>query len=445
PGQCLNYQVVTRTAASLIPATNNTGVVCDDCAAQVQLPFPVTFYDQTFNSGYALTNGSFSFGAANLAYGPDCFPNRNEAYSIHAYTTDLCTDNCLDTADPNPDPCVGCGIFTATTGTAPNRQFVVLWDAKYFSGSNGSRATFEIIFTEGSSDVVVIIGETGDDGASANSGVQRTGSTQYVRYSCLEEKLTNGLRIEYKLGICPAGPPTATPTVCPVQFEDVPASTDVSSFYPYVRCLACRGIVSGYPCGGTNPETGQDEPCGSSNAAYYRPANFITRGQISKLVSEASGLNANPGAQIYEDVDPNSPFFVWINRLSTAGVMGGYPCGGANEPCGASNRPYFRPGANATRGQMSKIVANAAGFNEPVSSHSFADLPPSNSPSSYYQYVERLFVRGIIGGYPCGGTDEPCDSSARPYFRPNHSVTRGQAAKIVANTFFPNCQTPARK
>jgi hypothetical protein len=441
----MNYSVITRTGASLIPATNNTGVFCDDCAAEVQLPFPVTFYDQTFNTGYALTNGSFSFGAANLAYGPDCFPNRNESYSIHAYTTDLCTDNCLDPTDPDPDPCVGCGIFTETVGTAPNRQFVVMWDAKYFSGVNGLRANFEIIFTEGSTDIVVVMGETGDDGASANSGVQRTGNTEYVNYSCLEDKLPQGLRIEYTLEECSAiGTPTASPTVCPLQFEDVPQSNDVSSFYPYVRCLACRGIVGGYPCGGNNPETGLPEPCGETDSPYYRTANLITRGQISKMVSEASGLNASPGPQIYEDVAADSPFFVWINRLSAAGVMGGYPCGSPGEPCEDGNRPYFRPGANASRGQMAKIVSNAAGFDEPVSSHSFEDLPPSNSPSSYYKYAERLFVRGIVGGYPCGGAGEDCGPEARPYYRPGHPVTRGQAAKIVANTFFPNCQSPAR-
>jgi hypothetical protein len=245
-------------------------------------------------------------------------------------------------------------------------------------------------------------------------------------------------------GQCVPATATVTATACPVQFQDVPASTDVSSFYPYVRCLACRGIVGGYPCGGTNPETGQAEPCGTSNNPYYRPSNSITRGQISKLVSEASGLSGNPGGQIYEDVEPGSPFYPWINRLSAANVMGGYPCGGPNEPCEQGNRPYFRPGANATRGQMSKIVSNAAGFNDPVSGQSFEDVPPSNSPSSYYVYVERLHVRGIVGGYPCGGDDEPCEDDSRPYFRPNSQVTRGQAAKIVSNTFFPNCQSPAR-
>ncbi|MGA7730310.1 MAG: plastocyanin/azurin family copper-binding protein, partial [Chloroflexia bacterium] len=34
-------------------------------------------------------------------------------------------------------------------------------------------------------------------------------------------------------------------------------------------------------------------------------------------------------------------------------------CGGLGEPCvPPTNRPYFRPGATATRGQLSKIVSN---------------------------------------------------------------------------------------
>ena len=30
---------------------------------------------------------------------------------------------------------------------------------------------------------------------------------------------------------------------------------------------------------------------------------------------------------------PDSTFYVWINRLSRIGVMGGYNCGGVGEPC----------------------------------------------------------------------------------------------------------------
>jgi hypothetical protein len=58
-------------------------------------------------------------------------------------------------------------------------------------------------------------------------------------------------------------------------------------------------------------------------------------------------------------VPPTNTFYLWIERLSSRGIMSGYPCGTLpNEPCGSTNKPYFRPNNNATRGQTSKIVAN---------------------------------------------------------------------------------------
>ncbi|HEX8598007.1 MAG TPA: S-layer homology domain-containing protein [Chloroflexia bacterium] len=233
--------------------------------------------------------------------------------------------------------------------------------------------------------------------------------------------------------------------ICPILFQDVPESDEVSSFYPFVRCLACRHILGGYPCGGTNPQTGQAEPCGATGNPYYRPSNNITRGQISKIVSNSANFNEDAGEQLYADVKPGDPFYVWVNRLSNRHHMGGYPCGGPGEPCDGQNRPYFRPSANATRGQLSKIVSNAAGFNDAPQGQTYTDVPPSQNESSYYQYIERLSSRGVMSGYPCGGPGEPCDDDNRAYFRPNSLVTRAQAAKIVSNTFFPNCQTPTRR
>jgi hypothetical protein len=100
--------------------------------------------------------------------------------------------------------------------------------------------------------------------------------------------------------------------------------------------------------------------------------------------------------------------------------------------------PYFRPFAKATRGQTSKIVSNAAGFTETQTLQMFEDVPPTHT---FYQEIQRLASRGVMGGYPCGEPGEPC-LSGKPYFRPFNNVTRGQSAKIVANTFFPGCQTP---
>jgi glycosidase len=244
---------------------------------------------------------------------------------------------------------------------------------------------------------------------------------------------------------------TSVPTACTIQFQDVPPSNEVSSFYPYVRCLACRGVLGGYPCGGTNSQTGAAEPCGTTGNPYFRPGNFITRGQIAKIVANAAGYDDDVEGQTYQDVLPSdepSSFYVYIERLTAHNVMSGYPCGTrADEPCDGQNRAYFRPGANATRAQLSKIVSNAAGFVNDVSGQTFADVPPptpENDPSSFYLYVERLAQRGVIGGYPCGGPGEVCDEEDRPFFRPGNPVTRAQAAKIVANTFYPNCQTPGR-
>jgi len=228
-------------------------------------------------------------------------------------------------------------------------------------------------------------------------------------------------------------PPTVTetPTACAISFEDVPVG---STFYPYIECMACRGIINGYPCGGPG------EPCDPNNNSYFRPGNNVTRGQFSKIASNAAGFNETPGAQQYEDVLPGSTFYDFIWRLSDRGYINGYPCGGAGEPCGPSNLPYFRPNANVTRGQIAKIDSNAAGYNETPGAQQYEDVVPG---STFYDFIWRLSDRGLVNGYPCGGTGEPCGPSNLPYFRPSANATRGQASKIVSNTFFPNCQTPS--
>jgi hypothetical protein len=160
------------------------------------------------------------------------------------------------------------------------------------------------------------------------------------------------------------------------------------------------------------------------------------------MVALAASLVGPTGGQIFEDVAPGSTFYDPIQQLASRGYIGGYPCGKPSEPCEDGNLPYFRPGANTTRGQLSKIVSEAAQLNEAPGPQKFADVP---ADSPFFVWINRLANKGAIGGYTCGGPGEECDAQERPYFRPGENVTRGQTAKIVANTFFPNCQTPARK
>jgi hypothetical protein len=210
--------------------------------------------------------------------------------------------------------------------------------------------------------------------------------------------------------------PTATETSCAITFTDVP---DDNVFYPFVRCLACRGILGGYDDG------------------TFRPNNNVTRGQIAKIVSSAAGIEDDPGAQMYEDVDLTNTFYVWINRLSNRGYMSGYECGGPDEPCDTDNMPYFRPFGNATRGQIAKIVSNAAGIEDDPGAQMYEDVPPDNP---FFLWIQRVGHLNIMNGYACGGPGEPCSCYGPcAYFRAYSNTTRGQTAKTASKAFFPEC------
>jgi hypothetical protein len=422
---CANY-TFTQGTDTITAGDTDTTIHCDDCAALVTLPFPIRLYERWFTTAQISSNGVIEFGSADFAYGNDCLPVPVFEYSVIVYWDDL-----LSSA-------AGDGVFTSVSGSAPNR----IWNVDFRTqvlNNNNTDADFEARFYEANGQVDLIYGTVIGGTSDYTIGIQRDGGA-YTQIACGATPILPGTK--YTL-VQPCGATTPTPvastatatqpagstptatvegtaTACTISFSDVPSD---STFYTWIRCLACRGIISGYSDG------------------TFKPGNDITRSQIAKMVSNAAGFGEDPGPQIYEDVDASHTFYVWINRLSMRGHMGGYPCGGEGEPCGGDNKPYFRPFANATRGQLAKIVANAAGVAGTPTGLYYTDVPEDNP---FYTWIMRLTNLGVMGGYPCGGEGEPCDDANRPYFRPFANVTRGQASKIVANTFYPNCQTPQR-
>jgi hypothetical protein len=435
PSSCVGttYQVFPSTGATLIPATNDIGNHCDDCVTNVNLPFPVTVYGTPYTSANVGSNGLLNFNSTQQnIYTNNCLPVHSNpppfASTLFPYYDDLRTDVMTSTH----------GIYSATIGSAPNREFVLEWHATYYF-SDTAETNFEVILNENSPVMSVIYGQnaTVAQGANPASGIQLN-LNQYTAYSC-DTDLPAGTRVDYvpiTCGITPTvtpGPATSTatntpirptPTACTLQFRDVPPG---STFYPYVHCLACLGIVNGYPDG------------------TFRPNANVTRGQLSKIVSNSAGFNDTPTGQQFQDVPAGSTFYVYIYRLSHRGFISGYACGAP--PAGAcvppDNLPYFLPNANATRGQISKIVSNAAGFSDTPTGQQFQDVPVG---STFYVYIYRLSHRGIISGYPCGSVaSEPCVPPGNlPYFRPNNNATRGQMSKIDGLAFFPNCNIPAQ-
>ena len=102
------------------------------------------------------------------------------------------------------------------------------------------------------------------------------------------------------------------PTSCPVHFSDVPAG---STYSP---------ISAASPAGASSQAT----PIGS-----FKPNNNVTRGQLSKIVSNAGGSTYPQPTQMFEDVPLGTTFQIYIGRLASRGYIGGYACGGLGEPC----------------------------------------------------------------------------------------------------------------
>ena len=111
-------------------------------------------------------------------------------------------------------------------------------------------------------------------------------------------------------------------------FTDVQPS---DFFYEPVRYLYCRSVISGY---GDNT---------------FRPGNLTTRGQLSKIVVLAEGWTIyTPTSPTFRDVPASDTFYQYVETAYSRSIISGYACGtGCLE---------FRPGNNATRGQISKIV-----------------------------------------------------------------------------------------
>ncbi|HET9495368.1 MAG TPA: S8 family serine peptidase [Chloroflexia bacterium] len=437
----------------------------EDGYAAVSLPFPVQFYTGTYSTINVSTNGYATF--MDFTYsrmwvntwipnpGPtsDSTSYRYPNNALYPYWDDL-------SAEPRTYGMAYYGV----TGSAPNRTFVIEWRG---IGGGGAPMSFAIQLEETTNRITFAYQDVDapyGNGYSATVGIEDHNGTQGIELAFNNPGiLQSGTSVRFTPGtppaIVPCGEPTptveatatptvmatatspvvptATPTACTLTFADVPPT---NTFYPFVRCLACQGIISGYPCGGAG------EPCNTNDDPYFRPNAYVTRGQLAKIVSESAGFDEEipPSTWTFTDVPYGSTFWVWVERLADREVMAGYPCGiDPNEPCDDQNRPYFRPNSGATRGQLTKIVSNAAAFSDavPEAQQTFTDVPPTHT---FWLFVERLLMNRpeVMSGYTCGGEGEPCDTENRPYFRPNNPLTRGQTSKIVANTFFPNCNPP---
>jgi hypothetical protein len=138
----------------------------------------------------------------------------------------------------------------------------------------------------------------------------------------------------------------------------------------------------------------------------FRPYNTATRAQFVKIVVLAFHMPLYSGSeQHFRDVPRNYHFYQWIETAVQQGLIHGYDDG------------TFRPGNHVSRGQMAKIVVEAADLaDQSTSTPTFRDVPPG---STFYGWIETAHANGILVGYDDGT------------FRPSENATRGQVSKVV--------------
>jgi hypothetical protein len=78
------------------------------------------------------------------------------------------------------------------------------------------------------------------------------------------------------------------------------------------------------------------------------------------MISIAQGWNlVEPTNPAFTDMTSSNGMFTYVETAYANGIITGYACGGAGEPCDGQNRPYFRPGFSVTRAQLSKMIARS--------------------------------------------------------------------------------------
>lgn len=159
---------------SFIEATTELPLSGDDAATQVDLPFPFTFYGQTYNTAFVSTNGFLNFQEFNARFFNEAIPNPNPPNAaIYPYWDDLFVD-------------FEASVRTELLGTAPNRQYVIEWRNVAYYGDFSRRVDFEVVLHENGR-ILTQYRNIADDGRergnSATLGIENETGTVALQYS----------------------------------------------------------------------------------------------------------------------------------------------------------------------------------------------------------------------------------------------------------------------
>ena len=187
------YAITQTNNAVIVPGVTDTGNHCDDCATTIGLPFAYIFYGTSYTNVSLSSNGNLQFAGSNSTPKNVCLPALGFDQSIFPQWQDLRTDGS------------GNGIFTSTTGAAPNRIFNIEWRAVYYSGGVSTQSlNFEVCLYENQQRFDIIYGNLNGNGNAATVGSQNN-TNDVSQFECSSGLLMNGLRLTFQSPSCVDG------------------------------------------------------------------------------------------------------------------------------------------------------------------------------------------------------------------------------------------------
>ena len=173
---CPGSYTFTSGAGTFVMGVTDIGNHCNDCNTTISLPFPVTLYGNSYSSAAVNSNGSLQFGTPYTMFDVTCWPSTQGTYIMAPYWCDLVTNT------------TNSGVFTTTTGTAPNRVFYVEFRATYFAFPTGQAVNFEIALNENGSPPFRYIYNTINPKSTANDSSLVVGvkldNVTFTQYGC---------------------------------------------------------------------------------------------------------------------------------------------------------------------------------------------------------------------------------------------------------------------
>ena len=161
-----------------------------------------------------------------------------------------------------------------------------------------------------------------------------------------------------------------------------------SEFLPYAEVLADNDVIGV-----------------QSTEAGYRLGATITRAELAKVTANLGGyVPTDCAGDVFGDVDAGlGDLCGYIEALAEAGVV-------------STANANYRPAANVTRAEAVKLILGALGESTTEESAGYMDV--TDVLGDLAGYINRANELGVVG-----------DAT---YFRPNASITRGEAFKIAA-------------